>query len=322
MSANDFNEWLEDAKQFAVEAAAVIKAFGEKRDAGTLMIENKMSKDFVTEGDKASEEIIVKRIRAKYPHHKIIGEEGGFQSEDDQFTDDPTWVIDPLDGTTNFCHGFPQVAVCIGVCVNRIPVVGVVYDVYSEKMYYAGKGLGAFKDEKPLKCKNVTKISEALYATNLGPCRDAEWCARQVQRYFLLSTLGFHSLRMNGSCALAMCSVAEGAVDCFYEEDVGGPWDVLAASIIVREAGGEVLNFEGEFMKAVVGKQKVITANEELARKSYELFEVNKNQKHQIVDDSSESADSEIDWRRNFLTFSVALAGVLVGTLIKNRLMK
>jgi len=312
-------EWLDDAKQFAVEAAQVIREKGAKRDAGTLKIENKMTVDFVTEADKASEDIIVKRIRTKYPTHKIIGEEGGFQNGEDKFTNDPTWVIDPLDGTTNFCHNFPQVAVCIGICVDKIPVVGVVYDVYNDSMYYAAKGSGAFKNDQRLKCKSVKKVSEALYATNLGPCRDPEWCARQVQRYFLLSTLGFHSLRMNGSCALGMCSVADGSVDCFYEEDVGGPWDVMASTIIVREAGGETLNFQGKPLMAKVGKQKLISANDELARKTFELFNTN-TQRHAMV--STKSENSDIDWRTNLLTFGVAMGGVLLGAYIKNQFMR
>merc|ERR1719150_993181 len=107
---------------------------------------------------------------------------------------------------------------------------------------------------------------------------------------------------MNGSCALGMCSVADGSVDCFYEEDVGGPWDVMAATIIVREAGGETLNFKGQPLMAKVGKQKLISANDELAKKTFELFNMN-TQRHSMG--NIENENSGIDWVTNLLTFGV-----------------
>merc|ERR1719242_675669 len=149
-------QWLADAKVFAKEAGLLIRNGVNKED---LQVENKMTCDFVTEIDKASEECVISKIREKYPEHRIIGEESGFLDASSKFTDDPTWVIDPLDGTTNFVHGYRQVCVCIGICVDKVPVVGVVYDVFSESMYSGAKGLGAFQDNQKLQVKQVKEVN-------------------------------------------------------------------------------------------------------------------------------------------------------------------
>lgn len=328
VDTKELSQWLEDAKAMARQAGDIIVSSFSKRDGGNIKVESKDNVDFVTETDKASEDCIVSLIRQKYPDHRIIGEEGGFQDGENAFTDEPTWVIDPLDGTTNYCHGYPEVAVCIGVVVNQISVVGVVYNPIYDVMYSAMQGGGAFKNDVPIQVKQTETIGQSLFSTNIGPSRNAHWVAEQVGRYFLLSTLNFHSLRMNGSCALAMCNAAEGSVDCFFEESVGGVWDVCAASVIVAEAGGVTLDFAGDVWEPSYGKQSPICANAALANQVAQLFnfhsrehaEANARQKMKSKTGSTpmgpQPHESVTLLYTGLWTFTAAFAGVLAAGVI------
>ncbi|KAI9469677.1 MAG: hypothetical protein EXX96DRAFT_587054 [Benjaminiella poitrasii] len=251
-------EYLNFAIQLAKEAGAIIKAAVDSRMAGsgsTIELKKENPSDLVTETDKAVEEFIKARLQKAYPEHKFIGEETFASGAKTEFTNDPTWIVDPIDGTTNFIHGYPFVAVSIGLTLNKIPTVGVVYNPLLNELYSAAKGHGAYLNQtQPLPLfhppQPLTDLSHCLIATEAGSDRsklviDAKIAAihdmlrqRTDQTPYAAEA---HSIRTTGSAALNLCNVAKGVVDVYWE--VGcWEWDVAAAVVIVQESGGVVLD--------------------------------------------------------------------------------
>lgn len=240
---------LEALRDFAVQLA---------RDAGSMITsarsdqkssaaEKKNSVDLVTEVDQAVEAFIIKKINEAYPEHKFIGEETYSSSGQTAsiLDDSPTWIVDPIDGTTNFIHGFPFVAVSIGFTIKQVPTVGVIFAPFLDWMYTGIKGRGSFLNDKRLPLN-----SPAPRIGGLGNCVVAvEWGSDRAEdgnlkvksdTYFNLTRQGggmCHSLRSLGSAALNLCAVASGTMDCYVE---GGmwEWDICAGWVILVEAGG------------------------------------------------------------------------------------
>ncbi|KAG6502751.1 hypothetical protein ZIOFF_035038 [Zingiber officinale] len=205
----------------AVDAA---KSAGEIIRQGfyqTKHVEHKGQVDLVTETDKACEELIFNYLKKHYPCHKFIGEETSAAFGISELTDEPTWIVDPLDGTTNFVHGFPFVCVSIGLSIGKVPTVGVVYNPIINELFTGVLGQGAFLNGTPIKASSQNELVKALLVTEV------------------------RSLRMCGSLALNFCGIACGRLDLCYEIGFGGPWDVAAGAIIVREAGGHVFDPSG-----------------------------------------------------------------------------
>jgi len=196
-----------------------------------LSIETKSSStDMVTEVDRASEALIVKRILAARPSDGILGEEGTNREGESGVR----WVIDPLDGTTNFLYGFPAYAVSIGVEVDGEPVAGVVHDAARHETFTARRGGGAFRDGTPIRVSSQAQLPLALVGSGFG--YDAAHRAHQAR--VLAALLGqVRDLRRAGSAALDLCSVACGRLDAYFEGPLNA-WDVSAGTLIVREAGG------------------------------------------------------------------------------------
>ncbi|KAK7245956.1 hypothetical protein RIF29_40810 [Crotalaria pallida] len=207
-------------------------------------VEHKGAVDLVTETDKACEELIFNHLKQLYPTHKFIGEETTAAFGTTELTDEPTWIVDPLDGTTNFVHGFPFVCVSIGLTIGKIPTIGVVYNPIIDELFTGVHGKGAFLNEKPIKASSQTDLMTALLATEAGTKRDKLTIDATTQR---INSLLFkvRSLRMCGSCALDLCGIACGRLDAFYEVGFGGPWDVAGGAVIVREAGGVIFDPSG-----------------------------------------------------------------------------
>ncbi|KAL6762632.1 hypothetical protein V8C86DRAFT_2470494 [Haematococcus lacustris] len=206
----------------------------------------KNASDLVTETDVQCEQLVLAHIRAAFPTHQFIGEEqtaanGGLCP---LLTDEPTWMCDPLDGTTNFVHGFPFVCVSIGLAVNRQVVVGVVYNPVLEELFSATLGGGAYLNGAPIRVSHTQDMAQALLVTEVGVTRDPQTFRAVFARVEALAG-AMRSVRCCGSCALNLCSVACGRCDAFYEIGFGGCWDVAAGSLVVREAGGEVLDPAG-----------------------------------------------------------------------------
>ncbi len=208
------------------------------RDVDLLKVSAKRHNDFVTEVDKAAEEIIIATLKDSYPDHAILAEETGESGESDF-----RWIIDPLDGTTNFIHGFPQYAVSIALSHKNVITQAVVYDPGRNELFTASRGRGAFLNDKRLRVTRRDKLQDALIGTGF-PYR--EW--QHVDSYLamlrdlLQKTAG---VRRPGAAALDLAYVAAGRLDGFWEIGLS-PWDMAAGSLLITEAGGLVGDLRGE----------------------------------------------------------------------------
>jgi myo-inositol-1(or 4)-monophosphatase len=195
--------------------------------------------DFVTEVDRASEALIIEAIQSRFPDHHIMAEESAHGALGDGIT----WIIDPLDGTTNFIHGFPFVAVSIGVWQDGEPLLGLVLDPVRGELFSARRGNGATLNGQPIRARNEIPLHEALVATGF-PFR-----SKELIDPYLASFKGIFQkvsgLRRAGAAALDLAYVAAGRVDGFWEPGLA-PWDVAAGSVLVLEAGGQVCDFWGK----------------------------------------------------------------------------
>eukprot|EP00271_Cylindrocystis_brebissonii_P008549 TRINITY_DN2292_c0_g1_i1.p1 TRINITY_DN2292_c0_g1~~TRINITY_DN2292_c0_g1_i1.p1 ORF type:complete len:271 (+),score=54.54 TRINITY_DN2292_c0_g1_i1:261-1073(+) len=257
-------EELTHCEAVAVEAA---KAAGEVI-AGSFYkmkrVENKGAVDLVTETDKACEDLIFGFIQTAFPSHKFIGEEGSSIAGTAALTEEPTWMVDPLDGTTNFVHMFPFVCVSIGLVVERQMVVGVVYNPVLQELFTAVRGRGAFLNGSQIHTSKETDLGKALVATEIGTKRDTATVEASTNRIKEL-LYKVRSLRLCGSCAMNLCGVACGRLDAFYEIGFGGPWDVAAGALILEEAGGIVCHPDGGPFQ-IMSRQVVGSANEVLKK--------------------------------------------------------
>ena len=242
MTEVDYDLCLEEAIAAATAAGAEIKAaWHETRD-----VEYKGTVDLVTATDKKCEDLIFQRLQAAFPTHAFVGEESVAAADGKlpEITDAPTWFVDPLDGTTNFVHGFPFSCVSVGLTVNRVPVLGVVVNPILGETFAAVKGRGATLNGAPIHVSSVTDLGKALVATEIGVGRDAATVDAIIGRV-KACVAGCRSLRASGSCAMNMVGVAVGRLDAFYEIGFGGPWDCVGAAVIVTEAGGIVCDPSG-----------------------------------------------------------------------------
>ncbi|KAH0881672.1 hypothetical protein HID58_069066 [Brassica napus] len=251
------DQFLAAAVDAAQKAGQVIrKGFYE-----TKHVEHKGQVDLVTETDKGCEELVFNHLKQLFPNHKFIGEETTAANGVTELTDEPTWIVDPLDGTTNFVHGFPFVCVSIGLTIGKVPVVGVVYNPIMDEMFTGVQGKGAFLNGKPIKVSTQSELVTALLLAEAGTKRDKATLDDATNRINSLLTK-VRSLRMGGSCALDLCGVACGRGDIFYEIGFGGPWDIAAGIVIVREAGGLIFDPSGKELD--ITSQRIAASNASL----------------------------------------------------------
>ncbi|MCD6320086.1 MAG: inositol monophosphatase [Candidatus Desulfofervidaceae bacterium] len=230
---------MEDFYQFALEVAhkageEVMRFFFKPHQ-----ISYKGEINLVTEADLASERLIKKSICAKYPQHAILAEESGLKGGEEI---DIRWIIDPLDGTTNFAHGLPWFCVSIALEIKKEIVLGAIYSPVLKEMFSALKGHGAFLNGKPIKVSQTQKLIKALLAT--GFPYDVQQHPEPVMTRFHRMIMHARGIRRAGSAALDLCYVACGRFDGFWEERLH-PWDTAAGVLIVQEAGGKVSDFTG-----------------------------------------------------------------------------
>ena len=224
-----------DPLQCAIEAA--VEAGRRLRDrSGALDIGEKSARgDLVTAADRESERFIVDRLRAAFPRATILGEEGGVRAGDAG----ERWIIDPLDGTTNYAHGYPLYCVSIGYERDGEVIAGAVYAPVLDELYAAERGAGATCNGSALTVSTIGHVRDALVCTGFVPAkyeRNGANFARLSQRA--------QAVRRDGSAALDLCFVARGTFDAFWELDLSA-WDVAAGALIVREAGGRVSACDG-----------------------------------------------------------------------------
>ncbi|XP_006634487.1 inositol monophosphatase 1-like [Lepisosteus oculatus] len=239
--ADPWKEAMDHAVAAARDAGGVIREALQKE----MKIMHKTSSvDLVTKTDQKVEQLIITAIREKYPSHSFIGEESVAAGQPCILTDNPTWIIDPVDGTTNFVHGFPFVAVSIGFAVNKELEFGVVYSCVEDKMYTGRKGKGAFCNGVKLSVSNQDDVKQSIIITELGSNRDPEVVSKIFSTMQKILSIPVHGLRGVGTAATNMCLVASGAAEAYFEIGIHC-WDVAAGAVIVKEAGGILLDVDG-----------------------------------------------------------------------------
>ncbi len=214
------------------------RILAERFGRTSLHIEHKGAIDLVTESDLAAERLIVERIGTHYPRHEILAEESGL-SERPQSAH--RWIIDPLDGTTNYAHGYPCFCVSIALEHEGSIVIGVIYDPTRDELFAAERGQGATLNNKTLRVSSVTQLNEALLCTGFPyDVRDRG----DFARHFTAFINHAQAVRRDGSAALDLAYVAAGRFDGFWEEGLRA-WDVAAGGVLVEEAGGRVTHYDG-----------------------------------------------------------------------------
>jgi myo-inositol-1(or 4)-monophosphatase len=207
--------------------------------------------DLVTQADKRSEEAIVSRLHGRFPRHAIVAEEGGGKDADSRWR----WYVDPLDGTTNFAHGYPCFAVSIALEEDGELIAGVIYQPISEELFTAAKGQGAFLNNRRIQVSRVPTLGTGLLATGFPSKKRTQ---NQNINYYWEYTLRSHGVRRDGSAALDLAAVACGRFDGFWEFGLY-PWDTAAGTLLVREAGGMVTTLAGEPYQ--VGHKETVASN-------------------------------------------------------------
>uniref|UniRef100_A0A3B5Q0F6 Inositol-1-monophosphatase n=1 Tax=Xiphophorus maculatus TaxID=8083 RepID=A0A3B5Q0F6_XIPMA len=188
----------------------------------------------------------------------FIGEESVAAGEPSILTDDPTWIIDPIDGTTNFVHAFPFVAISIGFTINKRVEVGVVYSCLEDKMFTARRGGGAFCNGEPLQVSDQTDVHRSIIATEFGSNRDPEVVDKIFSSLRNILSLPVHGVRGAGTAAVNLSLVASGCVEAYYEMGMH-VWDIAAGSLLVLEAGGIVMDVDGG--DADLMSRRILAAN-------------------------------------------------------------
>jgi myo-inositol-1(or 4)-monophosphatase len=232
------DNFLPAMSAIAREAGALLMEYFHQH----LKIEYKGEADLITAADRAAEKLIRERIAQKWPDHDILGEEQGLNDRGSEYR----WYVDPLDGTTNFAHGFPVFCVSLALEQRRNAeparrVAGVIYDPTRDELFSAGQGTGAHLNGEKIHVSKTPTLSESLVATGF-PSRKRH---KNPNIYFYHQiTLHSHGVRRAGSAALDLCTVAAGRFDGFWEFNLN-PWDTAAGVLIVEEAGGKVTRFDG-----------------------------------------------------------------------------
>jgi len=221
----------------------------------------------VTAADRNAEELIVSRIRKQWPEHDLMGEEGSLRETGSDFR----WYIDPLDGTTNFAHGYPVFCVSIALEQRNERIAGVVFDPTRDEMFAVEKGGGARLNDRPVHVSQVCRLAESLVATGFPSHKRHK--NPNIHIYHQI-TLRSHGVRRAGSAALDLCYVACGRYDAYWEFNLN-PWDTAAGVLLVEEAGGMVTNFAaGPF---AIDSREVLASNvllhDELVTEFANIFE-------------------------------------------------
>jgi myo-inositol-1(or 4)-monophosphatase len=203
-----------------------------------LTIENKAANDFVSEVDKAAESAIINEIKKVFPQHSILAEESGEIVGDSEYQ----WIIDPLDGTTNYLHSFPQYAVSIALYEKNVAAHAVVYDPFKEELFYASKGEGAYLNDERIRVTKTRGLENALVGTGF-PFKHPQHLDCYLDTFKAIHPQ-VSGIRRAGSAALDLAYVAAGRLDGFWEIGLNN-WDMAAGALLVKEAGGFIGDFSG-----------------------------------------------------------------------------
>ncbi len=225
--------YLETSVEIAREAGALLSKFFERR----IPYELKGEHDLVTEADRASEQLVIDRLRSHFPSHSIVAEEGGGHTGSSEYC----WYVDPLDGTTNFAHGFPMYNVTLALERAGELIAGVVFDPERNEMFTCERGSGAYLNNRRIRVSKVSRLEDTLVATGF-PSKKRHQNVN-VHFYYQLAMLS-HGVRRAGSAALDLAYVASGRLDGFWEFGLN-PWDMAAGILLITEAGGQCSDMTG-----------------------------------------------------------------------------
>ena len=225
--------YLETAVEIAREAGALLANYFERR----VGFELKGDFDLVTEADRASERLVIERLRSHFPSHSIVGEEGGGHEGSSEYR----WYVDPLDGTTNFAHGFPIYNVTMGLERDGEMLAGVIFDPNRAEMFAAERGAGAYLNNRRIRVSAVKRLADSLVATGF-PSRKRHLNVN-IHFYHQMA-METHGVRRAGSAAIDLAWVACGRLDAFWEFGLN-PWDMAAGTLLVSEAGGACSEMKG-----------------------------------------------------------------------------
>jgi myo-inositol-1(or 4)-monophosphatase len=225
-------------KEIALQAARAGGQVLMNKFGFSLVIEHKGEIDLVTDADRAAEKAIVNVLRGTFPRHDILAEEADYEQMNSSYR----WIIDPLDGTTNFAHGLPWFAVSIALSINDKIVLGVVFQPYSGEMFVAEKGKGAFLNDSRIHVSRTGAMEQALLAT--GFPYDLKQSPVNNLDHFSHFQLTAQGCRRAGAASLDLANTAAGRLDGYWEMKLK-PWDMAAGKLLVEEAGGRVSDFDG-----------------------------------------------------------------------------
>src|SRR6476469_434206 len=250
--------YLETAAEIAREAGALLANYFERR----VPYELKGESDLVTEADRASERLVVDRLRSHFPAHGIVAEEGGGHESSSDFR----WYVDPLDGTTNFAHSYPAFNVTLALEQAGDMIAGVVYDPIRQEMFSAERGSGAYLNNRRIHVSTVQRLEDSLVCAGF-PSRKRH-LSINVHFYHQLG-LATHGVRRSGSAAIDLAYVACGRLDGFWEFGLN-PWDMAAGRLLAEEAGGRVSDMKGRPHR--FGASHLLVDNGRIHEQMLEIF--------------------------------------------------
>ncbi|CAE7333939.1 IMP1 [Symbiodinium sp. CCMP2456] len=233
------------AVDLALRCGAAMRQCFQKK----VLWKDASSIDPVTATDRDNEKLVVEGLKSAFPSHQVIGEEAAAAlGSTPKLTDAPTWIVDPIDGTTNFVYGIKLSCVSLGLCIGRRPVVGVVYDPYADELFVAAEGEGAYLNGQRIQVDDATKLAQAMVLFELGYERSEEGVAKMLGGLRSLMLGGVRATRTIGTAVLSLCWVACGRASAYYtgmSGEGGKPWDYAAGTVIALEAGASFCNLQG-----------------------------------------------------------------------------
>ncbi len=256
--------FLDIATEAALDAGAIVQSYWGNLNA----IEEKgRPGDLVTAADKASEKAILEVLRRHVPQHGILAEESGKLGDS---TSQYLWAIDPLDGTTNFAHQYPPFGVSVGLLIDGIPQVGVVFDPFHNELFRAATGLGATRNRQPIRVSQTAELRNSLLVT--GFAYDRRETSDNNYAEFCHLTHLTQGVRRSGSASIDLCYVSCGRLDGYWERGLS-PWDLAAGVVILSEAGGKITAYDGSPWKIESGR--ILATNGKLHESlSQELLQI------------------------------------------------
>jgi myo-inositol-1(or 4)-monophosphatase len=268
----DLDKYFLTAMQLVKKAGQLTRAAFEQP---VVVVHTKASStDLVTETDRAVETLLITGLKQEFPECKFIGEESAAAGQKYTLTNAPTWIIDPIDGTTNFVHRIPFIGICVGLTINKEPVLGIVLNPITNECFTAIKGRGAFKNGIPINVSHAEALNKSVICTSLGIHNIVDvgekWIDIALDNHRKSVCAGVRGHRAFGSAAINMVYCAQGSVDAYIEYGLHS-WDIAAAVVIYQEAGGIIIDPTGKPFN-LMSRKILCASTESLAKEISQLF--------------------------------------------------